>query len=53
MSYMGSLSVDLAKLEEEGKKDKGKLSKTNHLINVLLLCFYFLAFMEILALIRS
>ena len=53
MSYMGTLWDDLAKLEQEEKKTQRKLCKTIHLIIFPFLCFYFLAFMGILALIRS
>ena len=53
MSYMGSLSHNLAKLEHEEKKIHRrsflKLTISSFLI---FLCFYFFAFMEILASIR-
>ena len=52
MSYMGHLWDDLANLEQEDKKTQRKLSKTYHVIILLYSLFYFLAFMEILALIR-
>ena len=53
MSYMEPIGHDLAQLKRKEKETQKKLSKTKNVIIFLFFhCFYFLAFVEILASIR-